>query len=41
MKAIIWFGKKEDALIDYTKAIDIIPLYADTYNKRGSYWLHF
>ena len=28
-------GKKEDAIIDYSKAIEINPQYADAYNNRG------
>ena len=28
-------GRKEDAINDYTQAIDIDPKYANAYNNRG------
>ena len=36
------FRKNEDAISDYTKAIEINPLYAHAYNNRGTcYYQHF
>ena len=32
-------GRKEEAIEDYAKAIDINPQDADTYNNRGLYYL--
>ena len=34
-------GKYEDAIIDYTKAIEIDPLFVGAYIKRGRYHLQY
>ena len=33
--------REEDAINDYTKAIEIDPKYADAYNNRGTFFFNF
>ena len=37
---LIDLGRKEEALIDYNKAIEINPIYAKAYYNRGRYYLY-